>query len=119
MQMLWCWRCKCEMPMMDEAEFAVASSLFQDAMKSAKEVRKNTGVPIQDDSVQERFRPVLAYYERVTGYKETNHNAVMHHRILLYGPPCERCSKPLRTPKAKLCGSCMWSVRGPQGLKPS
>ncbi len=84
MRLLWCWRCKREMPMLDEAEFALASSLFHDAMNSAKEVRKNTGVPIPHESVQVCFRPVLDYYERVTGYKETNHDAVMHHRISRY-----------------------------------
>jgi hypothetical protein len=98
------------MPMLDEQEFAGASHLFREAMRSAKEVRRNTGVPIQHDSVQNRFLPVLDYYERVTGHKETNHNAVMHHRISLYGPPCKRCGKPLRSPKAKFCGACMFPV---------
>jgi hypothetical protein len=100
------------MPMLDEQEFAGASRLFREAMISAKEVRRNTDVPLQHDSVQNRFRPVLDYYESVTGYKETNHNAVMHHRVSLYGPPCERCKKPLRTPQAKFCGACMYPVKG-------
>jgi hypothetical protein len=53
---------------------------------------------------------VLAEFERITAYKETNPAAIWHHRMALYGPPCKSCGKPLRTPQAKLCGSCMTPV---------
>ena len=48
----------------------------------------------------------LELYFRVTGLRETNINAVWHHRLSIYGPPCGWCGKPLRTPKAKLCAAC-------------
>ena len=48
-----------------------------------------------------------AEYERITGFHEGNPNAIWHHRIALYGPPCSHCGKPLRTPKA----------RGPNGRR--
>ena len=78
------------MPMLDEDEFRTVTSLL-----------RNTG------SLAERFAPVVAAYERVTGMHETNPNAIYHHRLSLYGPPCIHCGKPLRTPRAKLCGHCM------------
>jgi hypothetical protein len=61
--------------------------------------------------LQTKFGPMLAAYERITGFRETNPNAVFHHRLSEFGPPCRYCGKPLRTPKAKLCGSCMKPAR--------
>jgi hypothetical protein len=108
MQWLWCWRCKSEMPMLDELEYAEIASLFAQGMKFVKEYREQTGSSIKEAVPRsERFGAMLARYEAMTGFKETNPNAVMHHRLSLYGPPCNSCGKPLRTPKAKLCGSCM------------
>lgn len=90
MKMLWCWRCGAEMPMLDEQEFEVVTAC-------AKNTRP----------IRERLQPVLDEYERITGLRETNPNAVYHHRLSLYGPPCAACGRPLRTPRAKLCGNCM------------
>lgn len=54
----------------------------------------------------ERFRYFLEMYRVLTGFTETNHAAVMHHRIEQYGEDCLNCSKPLRTPQANFCAAC-------------
>jgi hypothetical protein len=110
MQMLWCWRCKTEMPMLDEAEFAEVSRLYGEGIRATKEFREKWAVSFQGVPREEPMRPMLARYEELTGMKETNPNAVMHHRLAVYGPPCNRCGKPLRSPQAKLCGACMFPV---------
>ncbi len=110
MRMLWCWRCKAEMPMLDEAEFAEASALYAGGIRGLKEFGQKSGNPLSGATMEERFQPLLDFYEQITGIRETNKNAVMHHRLSMYGPPCNGCGKPLRTPKAKLCGSCMRPV---------
>jgi len=110
MRMLWCWRCKCEMPMLDEVEYSQIARLYNESMKATKEFRKLWNIPLEGISINERFRPGRDEYEHLTGVKESNENAIMHHRLSLYGPPCKRCQRPLRTPKAKLCGSCMSPV---------
>ena len=94
MKLLWCWRCHGEFPMLDDQEFQTVMTR-----------RQKGGI-----TPREEFLPVLAEYERTTGLRETNPNAVWHHRLSLYGPPCKSCGKPLRTPRAKLCGSCMQPV---------
>ena len=78
--------------MLDDEEFQRVSALF------------NSGAA---GGIRERaFGRLPREYERITGVHETNPNAVYHHVLLMYGPPCKRCGKPLRTPQARLCGSC-------------
>jgi hypothetical protein len=79
--------------MLDDNEFKLVSSLF------------NTGT--EGDTIERMFAPALREYERITGFHETDPNALYHHVLSMYGPPCANCGKPLRTPRAKLCGSCM------------
>jgi hypothetical protein len=78
--------------MLDDEEFKRAISL------------RGTG---EGDLWQGEFGPVLQEYERITGFHELNINAFYHHKISLYGSPCRNGGKPLRTPRPKLCGSCM------------
>jgi hypothetical protein len=109
MRMLWCWRCKTEMPMLDEVEYLEVFRLYGEGMGATKEFRQKWRLPLEGMESEIRFKPLLDRYEQMTGMRETNPNAVMHHRLSLYGPPCQRCGKPLRSPKAKICGSCMAS----------
>jgi hypothetical protein len=94
MKLLWCWRCKAEMPMLDDDEYRRVMSFR----------------PATEGNLKTRFKSMLTEYERITGFHEANPNAVFHHRLSDYGPPCRYCGKPLRTPQAKLCGSCMKPV---------
>lgn len=107
MQRMWCWRCKQDVPMLDEEEFAEISHLYSVATFAVKGYRRTHETSLENTPLHELYEPVYVEYERVTGTKELNHDEIMKHRISLYGPPCERCQKPLRTPKAKVCGACM------------
>ena len=110
MQTMWCWRCKTEMPMLDEDEFAMISRLYREAIQSTKQYREENRAILAEAGLDDRFRPVREAYARITGMENCPENAIMHHRISQYGPPCRFCQKPLRTPAAKLCGSCMQPV---------
>ena len=93
--------------MLDGDEFAVVSDLYSNCMKAAKESRRNLGLSLKDCSLDEHFLPVREAYERMTGAKDIqHHNAIMHHRISIYGSPCKSCGKPLRTPRASFCAAC-------------
>jgi hypothetical protein len=107
MRVLWCWRCKANVPMLDEDEFASVSLLYREAFGASKEFRQQWGIPLEQASIHDRFKPVRLRYEQLTGMKECHENAIMHHRISMYGEPCKSCGKPLRTPSAKICGACM------------
>ena len=102
MKLLWCWRCRMELPMLDEEEYRIAAGLYGEGFK-----RRSGGM-----SRAESMQPLLDYYKEVTGMEETEPNAIMHHRVAQYGPPCESCGKPYRTPRASFCAACghKWPV---------
>jgi hypothetical protein len=86
-----------EVPMLDEDEFEKARELYSLGFKNLK---------------SDRFKPLLDYYNDLAGFGETNkygktdYNVIMHHQIAQYGPPCENCGKPYRTPSASFCAAC-------------
>lgn len=99
--------------MLDEAEFVEIARLHSEATEAAKEYRKRWAVSLADTPLSELFAPVRDHYERISGVNEPDHDEILKHRISLYGSPCTRCHKPLRSPKAKLCGACMNPVDEP------
>jgi len=63
-------------------------------------------IPMQLEGVRKHYQPLLEMYRLLTGFVETNPNAVFHHEVAQYGPPCPQCGKPLRTPQARFCAAC-------------
>ena len=102
---LYCWRCDMVLPMLDEAEWAQIEPLLGDVMQRIKSYRAEHGVGLRE-AHEHAFDEALAFYNALTGFNETNANAIWHHRLSDYGPPCTHCGKPLRTPRAKLCAAC-------------
>jgi hypothetical protein len=84
-----------EVPMLDEKEYAIAKELYSRGMCNVKAKARI-----------ERFKFLLDYYNGLSEFGETEPNAILHHRIAQFGPACENCGKPYRTPKATLCAAC-------------
>ena len=95
MKIRYCWRCKMDVPMLDSEEGKIASKLLSEGYQEAKKLMKAPN-----------FSKLLNYYKDVTGFEETNHIAIMHHFIDMYGPDCENCGKPYRTETATFCPKC-------------
>ena len=70
MKELWCWRCRREMPMLDEEEYAHVLT----------ELLLGSDLLRQGSSSAEAFRSALDLYEEITGLRETNPNALYHHQ---------------------------------------
>ncbi|MDX6458396.1 MAG: hypothetical protein QOE55_2093 [Acidobacteriaceae bacterium] len=85
---LYCWRCQIEVPMLEQEEAAYVLELGPDPERG----------PDQDR--------ILRRYFEVTGFEETNANAIWHHVVSQHGAPCSSCGKPLRTPRARMCAAC-------------
>jgi hypothetical protein len=104
-----------DIPMLEEPEWDEvmgANRSGSDRLESATADRRvplaggGSFAKISKAEHEARFAPMLAAYERLTGFHETNPAAVWHHRVSLYGPPCHVCGKPLRTPQARICAAC-------------
>jgi hypothetical protein len=78
----YCWRCRMDVPVLKRAG-------WEKMVAAGPEVAA-----------------MLARYNAMTGFAEINFAAVMHHRTIDFGPLCESCAKPLRTPEAKFCAEC-------------
>lgn len=92
--------------MLDEEEYAVIHKLFGQCIQADEAFRMEQNLPLGRITMTERFRPVTREYQRMTGAAGCHHNAIMHHRIALYGEACLYCGKPLRTPEASRCAAC-------------
>ncbi len=107
MKTVYCWRCQCDVPMLDDDEWRRFEPLWRACWQDLK---RRTSDPLAATDVdawkQVVFRPALDEWERVTGFRETNHLALLHHRLSLCGPPCEACGRLLRTPEARQCAEC-------------
>jgi hypothetical protein len=106
MKVMYCWRCKIDVPMLDEEEFAIVDDLYSQGMQAVKDYRAQHGVSLDEVSVHDYLRPMREAYKQMTGMDESNENAILHHRISIYDSPCQVCGKPLRTPRASLCAAC-------------
>jgi hypothetical protein len=105
-QQVYCWRCQIEIPMLDEGEWSQLAPLLTHATKEMKNFRGRTGASLEVTMQQGIQRPALDKYQELTGFEETNFNALWHHRLAQYGPPCEKCGKLMRTEVARFCAEC-------------
>lgn len=105
-EQLYCWRCDVVLPTLDEREWAELEPLLVLSLEDVKRYRAENAGSLSEAGTKGLGRAALARYREITGFEETNINALWHHRLSLYGPPCTSCGKPLRTPRASFCAAC-------------
>lgn len=95
-----------EVPLLEEHEWAKIEPHLRNAIGEIKQYRETHRVSLAEAKNVALGKEALEMYYEMTGFRETNINALWHHRLSMFGNPCEKCGKPLRTPKAKLCAEC-------------
>jgi hypothetical protein len=100
-----------EIPMLDQEEFQLYKLAIWEGKKLVEEeIEKRNIVDYrwlgEIPKSYERMRYFIDMYRVITGFNETNPNAIYHHRIEDYGEDCPNCHKPLRTKKARYCVAC-------------
>ncbi len=91
--------------MLDDQEWLEFAGPLGNSIGLIQKVRAEQGLSLPD-ALKVGELEALNRYRELTGYAETNVNALWHHRVSLFGPPCSSCGKPLRTPQAKHCAEC-------------
>lgn len=92
--------------MLTESEWAQLEPALIRAISDVQVYREAHGVSLKEALEHGHGASALKLYNEITGFGETNVNAIWHHRASSYGPSCSNCGKPLRTPQASFCAAC-------------
>lgn len=109
MNIEYCWKVDKYLPMLNEEEWEQLSPLLTDTIKKIKAYRAEHGSDIP--TARANCCPeAVEKFEELTGYKNMGYDVMFYLRRSNYGPKCNKCSKLLRTPRAKLCVACGQSL---------
>jgi len=95
-----------DVPMLDEDEWQDVAPLFFEPEDRTENTRLSIRAMKTRRPEDVAAVPVLAKYNELTGFFESNKNAILHHRRALFGPVCDTCGKLVRTPRARFCAEC-------------
>jgi hypothetical protein len=91
--------------MLEESEWDALSPLLKLQAEKIKEYRSEHKVDLKT-AIAKVQKPATDKYFEITGYREDNYAAILHHRLSDFGPECGQCGHLLRTPKASFCANC-------------
>jgi len=72
---IYCWRCRIDIPMLTEVEWATLSPHLTDTVERIKSYRQQHSCSLQE-ALEKGLGDALEVYEHLTGFKETNPNAL-------------------------------------------
>lgn len=116
METHFCWKCKKEMPFLDEKEWKKVSPLLRPSMQELRDylTQHRCSLDVARKAVKTQ---VGIKFEQITGMSGIHFETIYHHRRSAWGPVCRHCGLLLRTSKAKLCAQC-WTVAEPELVMP-
>lgn len=91
--------------MLQQDEWQRIAPALSNMAEKIMAVRKQQGLDLEG-ATREAGREACDLFFELTGYRETNVNAIWHHRLADYGPECPQCGHLFRTPKASRCANC-------------
>jgi uncharacterized Zn finger protein (UPF0148 family) len=113
--------------MLDEAEWERMEPALSNHLDKIRRIREEQTCDIATAQRLAGQDACDLYYD-MTGYRETNFNALWHHRLANFGSECPRCGHLFRTPKATFCANCglkkndaekLSTSKGPITMEPS
>jgi hypothetical protein len=92
-------------PMLEELEWDRLAPLLTNHIEEIIRIRTMKNCDLATAKALADTAACDLYFE-MTGFRETNINALWHHRLSLYGQECAKCGHLFRTPKANFCANC-------------
>src|SRR5882724_11712074 len=78
MRQMRCWRCQKELPMLDAAEWAQLDPVLRGFTSSIRRHREYHSSSMDEARAEANMDPALELYFKLTGYRETNIDALWH-----------------------------------------
>lgn len=107
MKSYYCWRCKIDMPFLNEEEWAEISPLLYRGVQAIANYQREHQCNIETARVHtlSSASEVMKKFEELTGMSDIHADIIWHHRLSEWGKEC-KCGGLLRTPKALFCSQC-------------
>ena len=99
------YRLRAEVPMLTDEEHADVVRDAHDTIDEVMAYRAKTGASLEE-ARKALPDPSADRYFKLTGFKLWTLYDVFYVRRSDYGPDCQACGKPYRTPRAKFCAEC-------------
>ena len=109
MRRLYSYRFKREMPLLTEAEFEAIGVSLSARIEEITAYRAKHDCSLLEARAKASLAALDAY-ERLTGERLDHPDQLYWVQLSRYGRPCPSCSKPFRTPRAKLCVECGYEL---------
>jgi hypothetical protein len=107
------FRLKKAVPLLGEEDWAKVSMLLNGRMEWIKKHRQETGCSLEEAVRDEpRGQSALDLYESLTGWRLAHPHELYAVRRSDYGALCPECGKPFRTPRARICAECGYTLPG-------
>lgn len=104
-----------EAGLLNDEEWEQISPLLENRTRRIVRYRRQTGLSLEAAKKNEPFgRAALDRYEALTGIRLDQPELLWGLRMRDYGALCPSCSRPFRTPRAKMCAEC--GYRLPDGM---
>ena len=100
--------------MLTDAEFEAVDLHLRKFVSDIKTFRREKGCSLKDArELAEASSRAMDVYEELTGSRLDTIDQLHAVQASRYGRPCPACSKPFRTPTARFCAECGFSL--PEG----
>ncbi|TQV79077.1 hypothetical protein [Denitrobaculum tricleocarpae] len=103
-----------EVPLLTDEEWRPIGAHLSNYIRAIKDYRRAHGCSISEAlEKNQQGQKALAAYEALTGVRLEHPEQIYALPLSLYGRPCPSCSKPFRTPRARMCADCGYQL--PEG----